>query len=83
MLLYSNLLSRVTPNLINFIQQLFSSHEQLAHCLFSVPQRKSQEGCIHLDSDLRWNVVAGVEHLGRLLQQVLQLRAVLPGSDDG
>ena len=27
--------------------------------------------------------MAGVEHLGGLLEQILQLQAVLPGGDDG
>ena len=72
-----------TTNLIHFIQQLFPSHEQLALCFSCVPLRKSQECCIHLDSDQSGNVVAGVEHLGGLLEQILQLQAVLSGGDDG
>ena len=73
----------ITPDLIHFIQQLFPSHEQLALCFSRVPQRKSEECCIHLYPDQHWNVVARMEHFGRLFEQVLQLKTVLPGGDDG
>ena len=64
--------------LVDLINEFLPPHEELSLGLALVPGAQPEVGGVELDPDEGGHVVAGVEHLHRLGEQVLQLLAVQP-----